>query len=47
MNEKFFSLPPEKRQRILNAGYRVFSENSYNKSPMREIAFEKTVRKEG
>ena len=23
MNEKFFSLPPEKQQRILNAGFRV------------------------
>lgn len=24
MNEKFFSLPEEKQQAILNAGYRVF-----------------------
>lgn len=38
MNEKFFSLPVEKQRRILNAGYRVFSSNSYKKSPMREIA---------
>lgn len=38
MNEKFFSLPPEKQQRILNAGFRVFSQNSYKKSPMSEIA---------
>lgn len=38
MNEKFFSLPPEKQRRILNAGYRVFSTNSYKKSPVREIA---------
>lgn len=38
MNEKFFSLPPEKQQAILNAGYRVFSQNSYKKSPMQEIA---------
>ncbi|MDY3917965.1 MAG: TetR/AcrR family transcriptional regulator [Candidatus Limivivens sp.] len=38
MNEKFFSLPPEKQQAILNAGYRVFSKNSYKKSPMQEIA---------
>ncbi len=38
MNEKFFSLPPEKQQSILNAGYRVFSQNAYKNSPMREIA---------
>ncbi len=38
MNEKFFSLPEEKQQAILNAGYRVFSRNSYKNSPMSEIA---------
>lgn len=38
MNEKFYSLPPEKQQSIINAGYRVFSQNSYKKSPMGEIA---------
>lgn len=38
MNEKFFSLPEEKQQTIINAGYRVFSQNSYKKSPMSEIA---------
>ncbi|MGM9680202.1 MAG: TetR/AcrR family transcriptional regulator, partial [Eubacteriales bacterium] len=38
MNEKFYHLPPEKQQRILNAGYRVFAQNSYKKSPMSEIA---------
>ena len=38
MNEKFFTLPEEKRQAIINAGYRVFSQNSYKKSPMSEIA---------
>lgn len=38
MNEKFYSLPEEKQQRILNAGYRVFSQNSYKNSPMSEIA---------
>ncbi|MCI8835215.1 MAG: TetR/AcrR family transcriptional regulator [Ruminococcus sp.] len=38
MNEKFFSLPVQKQQAILNAGYRVFSQNSYKNSPMREIA---------
>ena len=38
MNEKFFNLPIEKQERIINAGYRVFSQNSYKKSPMSEIA---------
>ena len=38
MNEKFFSLPEKKQQAIINAGYRVFSQNSYKNSPMSEIA---------
>lgn len=38
MNEKFFSLPEEKQQAIINAGYKVFSQNSYKNSPMSEIA---------
>lgn len=38
MNGKFFNLPVEKQERIINAGYRVFSRNSYKKSPMSEIA---------
>lgn len=31
MNEKFFNLPLEKQEKIINAGYRVFSRNSYKK----------------
>lgn len=38
MNEKFFALPQEKQLAIVNAGFRVFSRNSYQKSPMQEIA---------
>lgn len=38
MNQKFFLLPEEKQQAIINAGFRVFSRNEYRKSPMREIA---------
>lgn len=38
MNQKFYSLPKEKQQKIINAGFRVFSQNSYKKSPMQEIA---------
>ena len=38
MNESFFQLPVEKQERIITAGYRVFANNSYKKSPMSEIA---------
>ncbi len=38
MNERFYALPEEKQQSIINAGYRVFSQNSYKNSPMSEIA---------
>lgn len=45
MNEKFFFLPEEKRLAIINAGYRVFSRNSYKKSPVSEIAKEAGISK--
>ena len=45
MNEKFFSLAQEKQRAILNAGYRVFSQNSYKHSPMQEIADEAGISK--
>ena len=45
MNGKFFSLPPEKQQAIINGGYRVFSQNSYKNSPMSEIAAEAGISK--
>lgn len=45
MNNKFFSLPEEKKQAIINAGYRVFSQNSYKKSPMSNIAAEAGISK--
>lgn len=38
MNETFFSLPKERQQAILNAGYRVFSQNTYKKTPVGEVA---------
>lgn len=38
MNGNFDHLPPEKQQAILEAGYKVFSKNSYKKSPVSEIA---------
>lgn len=45
MNEKFFSLPQERQQAILDAGFRVFSQNSYKHSPMQEIADEAGISK--
>lgn len=45
MNEKFLTLPEEKQLAIINAGYRVFSRNSYKKSPMSEIAAESGISK--
>ena len=45
MNDKFFALPEEKRNRIINAGFRVFSQNTYRKSPMNEIALEAGISK--
>ena len=38
MNERFYSLPQQKQQAIINAGYRVFSQNTHKNSPMSEIA---------
>ena len=38
MNERFFQMPAEKKEKIINAGYAVFANNSYKKSPMSEIA---------
>ena len=40
-----YTLSPEKQQAIINAGYRVFSQNSYKNSPMSEIAAEAGISK--
>ena len=45
MNEKFFSLEPEKQHRIVDAGFQVFSRNSYKKTPVSEIAEEAGISK--
>lgn len=45
MNEKFLALPKEKQDRMINAGFRVFSRNSYKKSPVQEIALEAGISK--
>ncbi len=45
MNEKFYNMSEEKRQIIINSGFRVFSRNSYKKSPMSEIAADAGISK--
>ena len=47
MNDKFFSLPEDKQQAILKAGYRIFSQNSYKHSPVSEIAKEAGISRQG
>lgn len=38
MNCKFFELPREKQDAIINAGCEIFAKNTYKKAPMSEIA---------
>lgn len=45
MNEKFFNLPLEKQDKIINAAYKVFSQSEYKKAPMSEIANEGNISK--
>lgn len=45
MNDSFFHLSEDKRAAIINAAFRVFSQNGYKKSPMNEIAEEAGISK--
>lgn len=45
MNDSFFHLSEDKRAAIINAAFRVFSQNGYKKSPMNEIAEEAVISK--
>ncbi|MBI9013732.1 MAG: TetR/AcrR family transcriptional regulator [Clostridiales bacterium] len=45
MNDKFLKLPYEKQQRILNAGYKIFSVYSYKKASTNHIADEAGISK--
>lgn len=38
MNEGFFSLPVDKQRKIINMGFQVFSQSTYKKAPVAEIA---------
>lgn len=45
MNERFYSLPKEKQNEIINAAYEVFSGHSYKKSAVGKIAEEAGISK--
>ena len=45
MNEKFFALAREKQHTIIEAGFRIFSRSSYQKTPVSEIAAEAEISK--
>ena len=45
LNERFYALPEDKRNSIISAGFRVFSQYSYKNSPMSEIAAEAGISK--
>lgn len=45
MNERFYQLPEDRRNSIISAGFRVFSQYSYKNSPMSEIAAEAGISK--
>ena len=45
MNEKFFALPEEKRQRIINAAMEVFGKNEYKRASTDLIAVKAGISK--
>ena len=45
LNERFYQLPEDRRNSIINAGFRVFSQYSYKNSPMSGIAAEAGISK--
>lgn len=45
MNERFFTLPPERQRAILNAAFKVFAKSDYRHAPMQQIADEAGISK--
>jgi len=45
MNPGFFKLSEERRDQIINAGFRIFAQNPYKKTPVAEIATEAGISK--
>ena len=45
VNEKFFTLPPERQRTILNAAFKVFANSDYKHASMQQIADEARISK--
>ena len=45
MNEKFFELPEEKRLRIINAGFEIFSQSDYRHASTERLAAQAGISK--
>lgn len=45
MNERFFTLPPERQRDILNAAFKVFARSDYKHASMQQIADEARISK--
>lgn len=45
MNPGFSNLYEEKKNQIINAGFRIFAQNTYKKAPVAEIAKEAGISK--
>ena len=45
MNPGFLKLSEERRDQIINAGFRIFAQNTYKKTPVAEIATEAGISK--
>jgi AcrR family transcriptional regulator len=45
MNTKFFELPEEKQQRIINAGFEIFSKSEFKKASTEDIAAQAGISK--
>ena len=45
MNEKFYELPPEKQQRIINAGLEVFGAHDYPQASTDDITAKAEISK--
>lgn len=45
MNPGFLKLSEQRKDQIINAGFRIFSQNTYKKAPVSEIALEVGISK--
>lgn len=45
MNDRFFTLPPERQRAILNAAFKVFSQSDYRHASMQQVTDEGGISK--